>query len=145
MLYSMVDDYDYSAGHELRNEVERLKSECAHWQRVALSKESEETAISSVAYGGRQVEEHQSELLALQQIHAQRLADIRKAHDEETRELRQHISYLETALANQSEGRDHHNESAPSSVVELSDAKSNSNFFIDDELDRIPHKTASTV
>ncbi|XP_036431079.1 LOW QUALITY PROTEIN: thyroid receptor-interacting protein 11 [Colossoma macropomum] len=98
--------------NRLSSEVHRLEADVAHWRRVAQASKVPgaengdqgeilklQRAIKELREAmGREVDEHQHELAALQDAHRQKLSDITKRHREELAEYEERIEELEEQI-----------------------------------------------
>ncbi|KAJ8411932.1 hypothetical protein AAFF_G00155700 [Aldrovandia affinis] len=100
--------------NRLSNEVSRLEAEVAHWRR--LSQASKASGAASTDQGdvvklqrtikelretmGREMDEHQHELAALQDAQRQKMAEITRRHHEELTEFEERIEELEDQIQN---------------------------------------------
>ncbi|XP_076841933.1 thyroid receptor-interacting protein 11 isoform X2 [Brachyhypopomus gauderio] len=100
--------------NRLSNEVHRLEADVAHWRRVATAQTSKLSGAENAEQGeilklqktikelresiGREVDEHQHELAALQDAHRQKMSDLTKRHREELAEYEERIEELEEQL-----------------------------------------------
>ncbi|KAI4905023.1 hypothetical protein NFI96_020183 [Prochilodus magdalenae] len=98
--------------NRLSSEVHRLEADVAHWRRVAQASKApgaengdqgeclklQRTIKELREAMGREVDEHQHELAALQDAHRQKLSDITKRHREELAEYEERIEELEEQI-----------------------------------------------
>ncbi|XP_060727570.1 thyroid receptor-interacting protein 11 [Tachysurus vachellii] len=98
--------------NRLSHEVQRLEADVTHWRRVAQA--SKVTGAEKGDHGdilklqktikelreemGREVDEHQHELTALQDAHRQKMADMAKRHRDELAEYEERIEELEEQI-----------------------------------------------
>ncbi|TSV02066.1 Thyroid receptor-interacting protein 11 [Bagarius yarrelli] len=98
--------------NRLSHEVQRLEADVGHWRRVAQA--SNVSGAEKGDHGevlrlqrtikelreemGREVDEHQHELTALQDAHRQKMSDIAKRHRDELAEYEERIEELEEQI-----------------------------------------------
>ncbi|KAJ8341072.1 hypothetical protein SKAU_G00333630 [Synaphobranchus kaupii] len=102
--------------NRLSNEVSRLEAEAAHWRRLSQVRASKASGAASTDQGdvvkfqrtikelretmGREMDEHQHELTALQDSQQQKLAEVTRRHREELAEYEERIEELEEQIQN---------------------------------------------
>ncbi|XP_061097447.1 thyroid receptor-interacting protein 11 [Conger conger] len=100
--------------NRLSNEVSRLEAEAAHWRRLSQASKASGAASSDQeevvrlqrtikelrATVGREEDEHQHELAALQDAQQQKLAEVTRRHREELAEYEERIEELEEQIHN---------------------------------------------
>ncbi|XP_023691785.1 thyroid receptor-interacting protein 11 isoform X1 [Paramormyrops kingsleyae] len=97
--------------NRLSSEVSRLKAEVSHWKELVQASKPPGTSSSNIDQGdivklqktikelretmGREMDEHQHELAAMQDAHRQKMAEITRRHREELAEYEERIEELE--------------------------------------------------